>query len=89
MKLKTEKKREFSKEGWETYKKEIRKIDIKKIKSLKEITEIMINIGKKHFKIDNNIDKNKPRKPCWNQKCKEAIKQRNKTFNKWRKNLNE
>lgn len=62
---------------------------MRKIKSLKGITEIMINIGKKHFKIDSNLDKNKPRKPWWNQKCKEAIKQRNKTFNKWRKNPNE
>lgn len=52
---------EFNKEGWVTYNKDIQKIDMIKIKSLKEITEIMINIGKK-IKIDNDFNKNKPRK---------------------------
>lgn len=84
-----EEKWKFNEEGWIKFKEEIQKIDVDNIKSLNEITEIIKNIGMKHFRLNNDNSKNKPTKPWWNKKCKEVIKQRNKSFNKWRKNPNE
>ncbi|XP_063608750.1 uncharacterized protein LOC134782964 [Penaeus indicus] len=85
----TEKKWDFNKEGWRFFKEEIEKKDLKDMNSIKDILELIKNTGKKYFIFDNKSNKNKPSKPWWNKKCKEIIKQRNKAFNRWRKNPND
>ncbi|XP_037774587.1 uncharacterized protein LOC119571267 [Penaeus monodon] len=79
----------FNNEGWKNFQVELTNKDIKGIKSITELIDIIKNTAKKHFRFDNKISKNNPSKPWWNEKCREAIKKRNKAFNKWRKNPNE
>ncbi|XP_047481961.1 uncharacterized protein LOC125034262 [Penaeus chinensis] len=86
--LSKEKKWRYTEEGWNRFQKELTDKDLDNITSLNELIDLLKDTGLKCFKFENNINKNKPNKPWWNERCKEIVKLRNRAFNKWRKKPN-
>lgn len=77
---KKEKKKHFTKEGWNQYQTELRNTKIVDLNSLLEIANRLKETGKKYFNFDNKENKQKLNIPWWNETRHKIIKNRNKSF---------